>query len=148
METKKYTSHIYFSISTILFILGAIRLVQDIIMHPSDTLSIIVISLLTASFLIVAIQCGLAWHSYVEISDEGVKMKECAKRISSNKKENVDDIFIPWGDIKEVKRGPSLVLKTGEKIKLTQIKVMDANYETFQSAFEQYKFKLLKNSSN
>ena len=78
----------------------------------------------------------------MEISEEGVKMKGCAKRISDKKKETIDDIFIPWGDVEEIKGGiggPVLVLKTGEKIKLTQ--QMDVDSSTFRNAFDRYKFK-------
>ena len=90
----------------------------------------------------MVIEGGLAWNSYLEISEEGVKMKGCAKRISDKKKENIDDIFIPWGDVEEIKGGidgPALLLKTGEKIKLTQ--QMDVDSSTFRSAFDRYKFK-------
>jgi hypothetical protein len=69
-------------------------------------------------------------------------MKGCAKRILGNKKEKVDDIFIPWENIEEIKGwigDPLLVLKTGEKIKLTQQIYIDGR--TFQKAFEQYKSK-------
>ena len=78
----------------------------------------------------------------MEISDEGVKMKGCAKRVSDKKKETVDDIFIPWRDVEEINRsidGPVLVLKTGEKIKLTQ--QMDVDGSTFRNAFDRYNFK-------
>jgi hypothetical protein len=76
----------------------------------------------------------------MEVSDKGVRMKGCAKRIPVNKNENVDDIFIPWGDIDEIKGWigyPVLVLKTGEIIKLTH--EININGRTVQKAFEQYK---------
>ena len=83
-------------------------------------------------------------------------MKGCAKRISDKKKETIDDIFIPWGDVEEIKGGigdPALVLKTGEKIMLTQ--QMDVDSSTFRSAFDRYifkqqheEFKQLKNDSD
>ena len=76
----------------------------------------------------------------MEVSDEGVKMKGCAQRISDNKKEKVDDLFIPWGDIEEIQGWnvyPILVLKTGEIIKPTQY--IDIKGRTLQQNFEQYK---------
>ena len=69
-------------------------------------------------------------------------MKKCAKRIPVNKNENIDDLFIPWGDIDEIKGWlgyPVLVLKTGEIIKLTH--EININGRTVQKAFEQYKSK-------
>jgi hypothetical protein len=102
--------------------------------------------LILAIYLILVIKSGLAWHSYLEISEEGVKMKGCAKRISDKKKETLDDIFIPWGNVEEINGsidGPVLVLKTDEKIKLTQ--QMDVDGSTFRNAFDQYKFKQQQN---
>jgi hypothetical protein len=123
-------------------------------MHPSYILSIAFYSLASAFFLIVAILCRLAWHAYVEISDEGVKMKGCAKRISGNKKEIVDDIFIPWENIEKINvwDNTPLILKTGEKIKLTQQIEIDG--KTLRKAFEHHKskrqeeFKQLKDDSD
>lgn len=157
MEKKKYTTHSSFWWSTVLSILWAISMVLVYILSSAPhTLLIALYSLTSVSFLIVAIQCRLAWHAYVEISDEGVKMKGCAKRISDKKKETIDNIFIPWGDVEEIKGGiggTALVLKTGEKIILTQ--QMDVDSSTFRSAFDRYifkqqqeEFKQLKNDSD
>ena len=141
METKKYTTHSSFWQYTVLSILWAIIPLLHII-EKSQVTIIIVFSLIVILYLVIAIQCRLAWHAYVEISEEGVKMKGCAKRISEHKKENVDDIFIPWENIEEIKGwigDPLLVLKTGDKIKLTQQIYIDGR--TLQKAFEQYKSK-------
>lgn len=154
METKKYTTHSSFWGYIVASILWAICLVLNIIMHPSYILLIAFNSLASASFLIVAILCRLAWHAYVEISDEGVKMKGCAKRISGNKKEIVDDIFIPWENIEKINvwDNTPLILKTGEKIKLTQQIEIDG--KTLRKAFEHHKskrqeeFKQLKDDSD
>ncbi len=154
METKKYTTHSSFWGYIVASILCAICLVLNIIMHPSYILSIAFYSLASAFFLIVAILCRLAWHAYVEISDEGVKMKGCAKRISGNKKEIVDDIFIPWENIEKINvwDNTPLILKTGEKIKLTQQIEIDG--KTLRKAFEHHKskrqeeFKQLKDDSD
>ena len=113
----------------------------QIIWQPSQTLLIVLLySLILVYYLVMAIQCRLAWHAYVEINEEGVKMKGCAKCISGNKKETVDDIFIPWENIEEINKsinGPVLVLKTGEKIIQTQLIYVDSR--TLRKAFEQYK---------
>lgn len=154
METKKYTNHSSFWGYIVASILWAICLVLNIIMHPSYILLIAFYSLASAFFLIVAILCRLAWHAYVEISDEGVKMKGCAKRISGNKKEIVDDIFIPWENIEKINvwDNTPLILKTGEKIKLTQQIEIDG--KTLREAFENHKskrqeeFKQLNNQLN
>jgi hypothetical protein len=137
METKKYTTHP--SIWSIIFvILLAIFLIDG----DFSVAHLIICSLALVCILIMAIRCGLGWHAYVEISDKGVKMKGCAKRISGNKKETIDDIFIPWGNVEEINggfNGPVLELKTGEKIKLTQQINIDS--KTLRKAFEQYKLK-------
>lgn len=145
METKKYTNHPFFWLNIANFFLWVFILSLNLSRKPLDTTDIIVLSLafiLLATYLIMAIKSGLAWNSYLEISDEGVKMKGCAKRVSDKKKETVDDIFIPWRDVEEINRsidGPVLVLKTGEKIKLTQ--QMDVDGSTFRNAFDRYNFK-------
>ena len=147
METKKYTNHFYFWMHIATFIVFAISLILDIIniRKRPNTLLIVLMVLLSISlvvYLVLTIKEGLAWQSYLEISEEGVKMKGCAKRISDKKKETIDDIFIPWGDVEEIKGGIDgsvLVLKTGEKIKLTQ--AMEVNCATFQNALDRYKFK-------
>ena len=70
-------------------------------------------------------------------------MKGCAKRIFDNKKEVVDDIFIPWEDIEKINvwdniwDGALLILNTGEKIKLTQ--QININSKILRKSFEQYK---------
>ena len=69
-------------------------------------------------------------------------MMGCAKRISDNKKETIDDIFIPWGNVEEISggfNGPVLELKTGEEIMQTQLIYVDGR--TLRKAFEQYKSK-------
>lgn len=147
METKKYTNHFYFWMHIATFIVFMLTLILDIIniRKRPNTLLIVLMVLLSISlvvYLVLTIKEGLAWQSYLEISEEGVKMKGCAKRISDKKKETIDDIFISWGDIEEIKGGiggPVLVLKTGEKIRLTQ--QMDVDCSTFMSAFDRYKFK-------
>ena len=145
METKKYTNHPFFWLNLANSFLWVFILSQNLSRKPLDTADIIILSLaflLFAIYLISVIKSGLAWNSYLEISEEGVKMKGCAKRISDKKKETIDDIFIPWGDVEEIKGGiggPVLVLKTGEKIKLTQ--QMDVDSSTFRNAFDRYKFK-------
>ena len=139
METKKYTTHSSFWWNIAFFILWAIGMSVNIIWKSHISL-IIVFSLNVVLYLVMAIQCRLAWHAYVEISEEGVKMKGCAKRVSEHKKEKVDDIFIPWENIEEINggiNGPVLELKTGEKIVLTQLIYIDSR--TFRKAFEQYK---------
>jgi len=100
---------------------------------------IIVFSLNVVLYLVMAIRCRLAWHAYVEINEEGVKMKGCAKRVSDHKKEIVDDIFIPWENIEDIIgwEDPALILTTGEKIKLTQ--QINIDDRTLRKAFEQYK---------
>ena len=145
METKKYTTHSSFWWNIVTFILWAAGVSLNII-FKSHVALLIVFSLNTVLYLVMAIQCRLAWHAYVEISDMGVKMKGCAKRISSNKKkEEVDDLFIPWRDVEEINGSFDglLVLKTGEKIKLTQL--IDVDGKTFRKAFEQYKSKQRQN---
>ena len=145
METKKYTNHPFFWFTIANLFLMVFNLKLSLSRKPLDTADIIVLSLallILALILILIIKSGLAWHSYLEISDEGVKMKGCAKRIYNKKKETVDDIFIPWGDVEEINGsidGPVLVLKTGEKIKLTQ--AMEVDGSTFRNAFDRYKFK-------
>lgn len=147
METKKYTNHFYFWMHIATFIVFMLTLILDIIniRKRPNTLLIVLMVLLSISlviYLAFTIKEGLAWHSYLEISEEGVKMKGCAKRIYNKKKETIDDIFIPWGDVEEINRsidGPVLVLKTGEKIKLTQ--QMEVDEATFRSAFDRYIFK-------
>ena len=122
-----------------------LNLKQILSRKPLDTTDIILLSLvffIFALIVILIIKSGLAWHSYLEISEEGVKMKGCAKRISDKKKETINDIFIPWGDVEEINGsidGPVLVLKTGEKIKITQ--AMEVSRSTFEGAFDRYKFK-------
>ena len=142
METKKYTTHSSFWGYIVSFILWTIIMSLHIIWYPSSIL--ILITILLCSFIVVdnlvmAIRCKLAWHAFVEISEEGVKMKGCAKRISEHKKEKVDDIFIPWEDIKKINVWDStlLILNTGEKIKLTQ--QINVNSKILRKAFEQYK---------
>ena len=145
METKKYTNHPFFWLNLANLFLWVFILSLNLYRKPLDTMDIIILSsafLLLAIYLIMVIKSGLAWNSYLEISEEGVKMKGCAKRISDKKKETVDDIFIPWGDVEEIDRsidGPVLVLKTGEKIKMTQ--QMDVDRSTFRNEFDRYKFK-------
>ena len=75
----------------------------------------------------------------MEISEEGVKMMGCAKRISEHKKEIVDDLFIPWENIEKINLWDDtfLILNTGEKIKLTQ--QIDVKGKALRKAFEQYK---------
>ena len=140
METTKYTTHSNFSQNLAISILWAIWLTLTIIAKPSNT-SLIVLPFIGLVYsLIIVIKCRLAWHSFMEVSDEGVKMKGCAQRISDNKKEKVDDLFIPWGDIEEIQGWnvyPILVLKTGEIIKPTQY--IDIKGRTLQQNFEQYK---------
>lgn len=138
METKKYTTHSSFRWAIVLFFLWAIS-VSITIIFKSHVALIIVFSLNLVVHLVLAIQCRLAWHSYMEISEEGVKMKECAKRISNSKKEKVNDLFIPWGEIEKISGGPALELNTGERIKLTQ--PIDIDSRTIEKAFEQYKSK-------
>ena len=146
METKKYTVHssfwqllaIYVIIWT--YIIVAFQLSGKTIKDSTNIIQVVILSLLLLLYLVMLIRCGLAWHSYMEVSDKGVRMKGCAKRIPVNKNENVDDIFIPWGDIDEIKGWigyPVLVLKTGEIIKLTH--EININGRTVQKAFEQYK---------
>ena len=145
METTKYTVHpsfwqllaIYIIIWT--YIIVAFQLSGKTIKDSTDIILVVLISLLLLFYLVRLIQCGLAWHSYMEISEEGVKMKGCAKRISEHKKEKVDDIFIPWEDIKKINVWDStlLILNTGEKIKLTQ--QIDVKGKDLRKAFEQYK---------
>ena len=145
METKKFTNHPFFWLNIANLFLWVFILSLNLSRKPLNTSDIIVLSLallILATYLILLIKSVLAWHSYLEISEEGVKMKGCAKRISGKKKETVDDIFIPWGDVEEINGsidGPVLVLKTGEKIKLTQ--QMDVDGSTFRNAFDRYKFK-------
>ena len=142
METTKYTTHSNFSQNLAISILWAIWLTLTIIAKPSNT-SLIVLPFIGLVYsLIIVIKCRLAWHSFMEVSDEGVKMKGCAQRISDNKKEKVDDLFISWGDIEEIQGWnvyPTLVLKTGEIIKPTQY--IDIKGRTLQQNFEQYKSK-------
>ena len=141
METKKYTTHPSFWAGVVGVVLFAILLTL-FIMWKSNAL-LILTSLYIVFFLAMAIRCGLAWHAYVEISEEGVKMKGCAKRIFDNKKEVVDDIFIPWEDIEKINvwdniwDGALLILNTGEKIKLTQ--QININSKILRKSFEQYK---------
>lgn len=140
METKKYTTHSLFWRKTASFILWAIVLLLLIIWKPTHSSFIVLFSVYLVFDLIGMIQHGLAWHSYMEINDEGVKMKGCAKRVSEDTTETIDDLFIPWGDVKEINEninGPVLVLKTGEKIKLTQ--KMDISELTLRKVFIQYK---------
>ena len=143
METKKYTTHSSFWSNIAFFILWAIGMSVNIIWGPSPTLSVLLHSLLLVFFLVMAIQCRLAWHAYVEINEEGVKMKGCAKRVFEHQKEIVDDIFIPWENIEKINvwddflDGALLILNTGEKIKLTQ--QINVNSKILRKAFEQYK---------
>ena len=152
METKKYTNHTFFWLNIAYLFLWVFILSINLPRKPFDTSDIIVLSLallFLATYLILVIKSGLAWHSYLEISEEGVKMKGCAKRVSDNKKENLDNIFIPWGDVEEINGSigsPVLVLKTDEKIKLTQ--QMDVDGSTFRGAFDRYKFRQLNNDSD
>lgn len=159
METKKYTNHSFFWLNIANLFLWVFILSINLPRKPFDTSDILVLSLvllILVTYLILVIISGLGWHSYLEISEEGVKMKGCAKRISDKKKETIDNIFIPWGDVEEIKGGiggPALVLKTGEKIILTQ--QMDVDSSTFRSAFDRYifkqqqeEFKQLKNDSD
>jgi len=148
METTKYTVHPSFwqrlAIYIIIwaYIIIAFRVSGKTIKDSKDIFQAVIILLLLVFYLVLLIQCGLAWHSYMEISEEGVKMKKCAKRIPVNKNENIDDLFIPWGDIDEIKGWlgyPVLVLKTGEIIKLTH--EININGRIVQKAFEQYKSK-------
>ena len=142
METKKYTTHSSFWSYSVLSILWAVIPLLHII-WKSQVATIIIFSLFPVFYLVMAIQCRLAWHAYMEISEEGVKMKGCAKRISGNKKEIVDDLFIPWENIERINiwdniwDGTLLILNTGEKIKLTQ--QIDINSKILRKAFEQYK---------
>ena len=158
METKKYTNHSFFWLNIANLFLWVFILSINLPRKPFDTSDILVLSLvllILVTYLILVIISGLGWHSYLEISEEGVKMKGCAKRISDNKKETLDDIFIPWGDVEEINGsigGPVLVLKTGEKIKLTQQIEIDG--KTLRKAFEHHKskrqeeFKQLKDDSD
>jgi len=139
METNKYTTHptIWYNI---MFIPVAITSIQNLIRKPSDTISVVLLSLIFVLCLVMTIKCVLAWHAYVEISGEGVKMKGCAKRVFEHQKEIVEDIFVPWENIEEINggiNGPILELKTGEKIVLTQLIYIDSR--TLRKAFEQYK---------
>ncbi len=145
METKKYTNHSFFWLNIANLFLWVFILSINLPRKPFDTSDILVLSLVLltlVTYLILVIISGLGWHSYLGISEEGVKLKGCAKRISDKKKETIDDIFIPWGDVEEIKGGiggPTLVLKTGEKIMLTQQMGVDSS--TFRSAFDRYIFK-------
>jgi len=138
METKKYTTHSSFWSNIALFFLWAVIPLLHIL-RKSEIAFIIAFSSIVVGYLVMAIHCRLAWNAYVEISEEGVKMKGCAKRISEHKKEKVDDIFIPWEDIKKINVWDStlLILNTGEKIKLTQ--QIDVKGKDLRKAFEQYK---------
>ena len=142
METKKYTTHSSFWWSIVIFIIWAVGLLLNII-WKSPVALIIVFSLNVVLYLVMAIQCRLAWHAYVEISEEGVKMKGCAKRVSEHQKETIDDLFIPWENIEKINiwddlwDGALLILNTGEKIKLTQ--QIDIKSKALRKAFEQYK---------
>ena len=139
METKKYTTHSSFWSNIALFFLWAVGVALNVIWKAHVAL-IIVFSLNVVLYLVMAIKCRLAWHTYVKISEKGVKMKGCAKCVSENKKESVDDIFIPWGNVEEISggiNGPVLELKTGEKIIQTQLIYVDGR--TLRKAFEQYK---------
>jgi len=140
METKKYTTHFSFWSNIALFISWAALMALQIIWQPSQTLlKVLLYSFILVYYLVMAIRCGLAWHAYVEISEEGVKMMGCAKRISSNKKETVDDLFIPWENIEKINVWDDtlLILNTGEKIIQTQLIYVDSR--TLRKAFEQYK---------
>ena len=141
METKKYTTHPAFWSNIVGFVLWAVLMSLNIYKNHADPLLIVLISLTIFFYLVMAIRGALAWHAYVEISEEGVKMKGCAKRVSEHKKENVDDIFIPWENIEKINVWDNtlLILKTGEKIKLTQQISIDG--KTLRKAFEQYKSK-------
>ena len=142
METKKYTTHPLFWLNIANLFLWVFILKLNLSRKPLDTTDIIILSLallILATYLILVIKSGLAWHSYLEISDEGVKMKECAKRISNNKKEKVNDLFIPWEEIEKISGGPALELNTGERIILTRPINIDSR--TIKKAFEQYKSK-------
>ena len=142
METQKYTTHSSFWWNIVFSILWAVIPLLHIIWKSSETLLIVLFySLIVVCLLVMAIRCRLAWHAYVEINEEGVKMKECAKLISENKKETIDDIFIPWENIEKINVWDNtlLILKTGEKIILTQ--QIDVNSRTFRKAFEKYKSK-------
>ena len=141
METKKYTTHSSFWLYSVLSILWAVIPLLHII-WKSQVATIIIFSLFPVLYLVIAIQSRLAWHAYVEISEEGVKMKGCAKRVFEHQKEIVDDIFIPWENIEEISggiNGPVLELETGEKIILT--KPINIDGHTFGKALEQYKSK-------
>ncbi len=137
METKKYTTHSSFWWNIFGFILWVILLTICIIWKSSAP--ILIGSVYLVYSLVMAIRCRLAWHAYVEISEEGVKMKGCAKRVSDHKKETIDDIFIPWENIEDIIgwEDPALILTTGEKIKLTQ--QINIDDRTLRKAFEQYK---------
>ena len=137
METKRYTTHSLFWSYIVAFILWVFFLIR----WESSVANLIVCSFALVFFLVMAIRYGLAWRAYVEISEEGVKMKGCAKRISDNKKEIVDDIFIPWENIEKINvwDNTPLILKTGEKIKLTQPISIDG--KTLRKAFELHKSK-------
>lgn len=138
MKTKKHTNHSFFWLYTATFIVFAILAYNTTRKSPS-TVYIVLSFLVLLGYLVFIIKDALAWHSYVEISDDGVKMKGCAKRVSEDKTETIDDIFISWEDIEEITGGPALELKTGDRITLTQrINVSD---QTLQKAFEQYKSK-------
>lgn len=146
METKKYTTHPSFwmrlaaNIIIWTYLILAFYLSGKTIKDSTDILLIVLISIFLVIFLVDLIQCGLAWQSYLEVSSKGVKMKGCAKRIPVNKNENINDIFIPWGDIEEIKGWigyPVLILKTGDTIKLT--KEIDINGRTLQKDFEKFK---------
>ena len=142
METKKYTTHSSFWSNIALFILWTIVMSLHIIWSPSSILiTVLLYSLIVVYNLVMAIRCRLAWHAYVEISEEGVKMKGCAKRVSEYKKEIVDDILIPWENIEKINVWDDtlLILNTGEKIKLTQ--QININSKILRKAFEQYKSK-------
>ena len=142
METKKYTTHSSFWGNIVLSILWAVIPLLHIL-RKSEIAFIIAFSSIVVGYLVMAIHCRLAWNAYVEISEEGVRMKGCAKRISGNKKETIDDIFIPWENIEEIDvwyelwDGTFLTLNTGEKIKLTQ--QIDVKSKDLRKAFEQYK---------
>lgn len=141
METKKYTTHSAFWWNIFGFILWVILLTICIIWKSSAP--ILIGSVYLVYSLVMAIRCRLAWHAYVEISEEGVKMKGCAKRISGKKKEIVDDLFIPWENIEKINvwddidDGTLLILNTGEKIKITQ--QININSKILREAYEQYK---------
>ena len=140
METQKYTTHTHSTFwgSIVLFILWTTSLLLSIIWKSSIALSII-FSINSVYHLVMAIRCRLAWHAYVEISEKGVKMVGCAKRISGNKKETIDDLFIPWENIEKINVWDDtlLILNTGEKIKLTQ--QIDIDSRNIRKAIELYK---------